>query len=84
MRNLGITYNYIGNVDKSESYYKQAWEQYKALEDKGGEAAILINQGINYFEYESDFPGAQDYYQRALDLLQKIGDRKGEGVEGVD
>ena len=80
LRSLWAVSMSVGEADEQLAYNKLAWETYIQLKDIPGEAATLNNLGTYHVTHVSDFQRAQEYYHQALDLFQKIGDRKGEGL----
>ena len=74
--NLGLVYENLGDYPKAISYYKQALEICREIDDKDGVGAALGNLGLIY-ESLGDYPKAISYHKQALGIERLIEDKKG-------
>ncbi|MDB9517323.1 CHAT domain-containing protein [Roseofilum reptotaenium CS-1145] len=76
---IGITYNYLGQVQEAQSFLNQALE----LGQQRGDRAVIANSLTHLGEVASsqgEMPTALDYYRQALEIRKQIGDRAGSGI----
>ncbi|NUM43235.1 MAG: tetratricopeptide repeat protein [Anaerolineales bacterium] len=79
-RNLGVVLWFLQAFDAAEAQYKRALAYCREAEtrDMRGEAACLNNLGTLAHTSER-FEQAVGFYQQAIEVYQKAGDRQGEG-----
>ncbi len=79
-RNLGVVHWFMQDLDAAEARYRRALTFCRAAEtrDMRGEAACLNNLGI-LAQVREYFDEASDFYQQAIEVYQRAGDRQGEG-----
>jgi tetratricopeptide (TPR) repeat protein len=66
--NLGVLYRRLGDPWKAQETYLEALGRFQKLNDHDGTLGVLINLGIlRALDFE-DYPGAHDWFQKALDL----------------
>lgn len=73
LNNIGVTYYYIGDYERSVSAYQEGIDLYVALGNKTDEAMTLGNVAMIYNEMD-DFEKAEEYSLKALDAYNEIGD----------
>jgi tetratricopeptide (TPR) repeat protein len=71
-RMMGLASYYLFETEKSISYYLKALSIYGANRDKLGQAKVLNNIGILY--YQTDYTKASVYFNRALKLALPLRD----------
>ncbi len=71
-RMMGLATYYLFETEKSISYYLKALSIYMATQDKLGQAKVLNNIGILY--YQTDYTKASAYFNRALKLALPLRD----------
>ena len=76
LNDLSFTYNSI-NPDEGLKFGKQAIELAEKLNWKKGMANANRATGVNYAYGKSDYPGALEYFFKALKLYQEIEDKTG-------
>jgi len=79
LRNLGVVYNSLGQINKAIGYYEQALVIDKEIGYRRGESADLGNLGSAYSSL-GQVEKAIGYYEQALTIIKEIGDRKREGI----
>jgi len=75
---FGQTYIGLDNYSEALKYYEKALEEYKMIDDKGGESSVLNEIGRIYQE-KGDYVGgdlknyekALEYYEKALAITEK-------------
>ncbi|MCC6368129.1 MAG: CHAT domain-containing protein [Bryobacterales bacterium] len=71
--NLGVLYRRLGDPWKAQETYLEALHRFRTLNDHDGALGLLINLGIlRALDFE-DYPGAHDWFQKALDLATESG-----------
>ncbi|HZT57017.1 MAG TPA: CHAT domain-containing tetratricopeptide repeat protein [Pyrinomonadaceae bacterium] len=78
--NMASVYLDLGEAQKSLELDRQMLPLARELGDRDDEASILINTGLLYQDYFSDYKTALEDYQQALKIFQEMGDRVREGV----
>ncbi|MBL4657614.1 MAG: tetratricopeptide repeat protein, partial [Flavobacteriales bacterium] len=76
LSNLGIVYEFEGNIQKAIEYYNQSIELYRELGNDEGVANNLNNLGAVSF-YQGDYNQAIDYWYRALKIQEELGNIHG-------
>jgi tetratricopeptide (TPR) repeat protein len=77
LNQIGNSYSYLGNIEKSIDYYHRALWFARELGDRRGEGAALNNLG-NAYNSLGQYERAIDLCQQRLTIAQEIGDRRGE------
>lgn len=76
VKNIGIIYYYLGDLDKSRDFYAKALKLFELINDKEGMASCLGNIGLIY-NYQGNYPNALQYYLKALKLQELTGNKNG-------
>lgn len=76
---IGAIYSHLGDGPNALDSYNQAASLYRALGDRGGEAATLKILGNIHFAL-GEKQKALDFYSEALAIYRAVGDRAGEAV----
>jgi tetratricopeptide (TPR) repeat protein len=77
--NFGLTYYYLGQMERAIEYHERALAISKDIGDRRGEGTNLGNIGNAYSDL-GQVERAIEYYERALAISKDIGDRRGEGT----
>lgn len=72
--NIGDAYRLLGKYDAAKEYYQNAYNEYfQILQTEQSEIARIYNkQGINEFKNHNNTNEAQNYFEKALEIDQKI------------
>jgi CHAT domain-containing protein/Tfp pilus assembly protein PilF len=75
---IGIVYRKLGKQPQAIAAFNRA-EEISFLLRMFGQAGTLKNIGLSYYE-SGKYPQALDFYQKAVVMAQKIGDRESEAI----
>jgi len=76
--NMGLAYFALHDKKKCVEYLDQSLADYRAVQDRQGEARALTNLGSTYRFLINDPHKALDYFQRAVTELELLNDRSTE------
>jgi tetratricopeptide (TPR) repeat protein len=71
LTNLAIVYNVLKEHKKARSIYKQAIENFEAINDLVGMAQVYVNLGVSYFD--SDIDSSFYYHSKSLEISESFG-----------
>ena len=71
IRNMGVSYRYLSNLEEALSLSALAMEQFIELNDQSGESQALVSIGAIHY-YMGDYEKALDYFLRGLKLGEEI------------
>ena len=77
--NIALSHRYVGKLQKAETKFKEALEDYRFLKDRRNEADVLANLGITY-RYMGQNHLAIRMHEEAYEIRRAIQDRRGEGA----
>jgi tetratricopeptide (TPR) repeat protein len=77
---LGTLYDSKSELDKAMSHYEKAYELYKKIKNRKGEAYTLGNIG-NLYQLKGELDKSLEYYSQAFDLNQRIENLQGEAFD---
>jgi tetratricopeptide (TPR) repeat protein len=80
---LGVLYDSKSDFDEAMSHYKKAYNLYKEIKHRKGEASTLGNIG-NLYQLRGELDKSLEYYSQAFDLNQRIGNLQGEASNLVN
>ena len=78
-RNLGASYQGLGDSEKAHEYYKKSLGIYEKVGDRGGESACYRNLGASY-QGLGNSKKALEYYKKSLETCRLFGDRIEESI----
>jgi tetratricopeptide (TPR) repeat protein len=83
LNDIGVAYNSLGQYAKALENYGQALELARKIGDVATdvEARSLIGIGVIYHELGQYEKAREEYYEQALEIYRKTGDKKGEVVD---
>ncbi len=73
LQHLGVSEFYLGNLDISLKYYKEAAEMYRHLGDQKLEGSMYYNSAIN-FKQQTQYDSAFAYNSKASVIFKKLND----------
>ncbi|MCG8577995.1 MAG: tetratricopeptide repeat protein [Flavobacteriales bacterium] len=77
---IAIIYRRLGDWDKCNEYTLKSLEIVRESGSSMGEAYILNNVGVYYFEKKRDYQLAKKYFKESIELFRKIKHQKGESM----
>ena len=69
LREIGTTYLYRGEIDRSIKYYEQSYQMSKEIGNKWDMAACLNNIGLTFRDDKNDPVKAIEYFMQSLKLV---------------
>jgi signal transduction histidine kinase len=75
IRNIGVSYRYLSNLEMALSLSLQALDMFINLGDKNGEAQAYISIGAIYY-YVGDFERSLDYFLKGMRYSEEVGDKE--------
>jgi tetratricopeptide (TPR) repeat protein len=78
--NISIVHQELGNIDLAYQNLKKSYDLKLSINDSSLIASALNNFGVFYEESKQDLDSALFYYQKSLDIYQKIRDERNEAI----
>ena len=75
IRNMGVSYRYLSDLETALSLSLQALDMFIKLGDKHGEAQAYVSIGAIYY-YVGDFERNLDYFLKGIRYSEEVGDKE--------
>lgn len=79
LRDLGDVHRKQGQYPQAQTFYEQALQEHRAIQDTLNEAATLGQLGYLALD-QQDYPQARSYYQQVLQQFQATGDLERQAI----
>src|SRR6476620_3105242 len=77
IRNMGVSYRYLSNLEKALSLSFQALDMFVQIEDKSGEAQAYVSIGALYY-YMGNYERSVDFFLKGLRYSEEAGNKEAE------